>query len=66
MTLKDALNGIVTELEKIGALTSSLQRVIVSKDPQLEARIAEDLPKIQENYRKHLEGIYLAIHELPD
>jgi hypothetical protein len=66
MTLKDALNGIVTELEKIGALTSALQRVIISKDPQLEATIAEDLPKIQENYRKHLEGIYLAISELRD
>jgi hypothetical protein len=44
MKLKDALNGIANELEKIGALTSTLQRVIVSKDPLSEAKIAEDLP----------------------
>ena len=66
MTLKTALNGVVSELEQTGALVTALQDVLISKNLLTEAEIQNLFLKTLQKQKERLEYVSLAISELQD
>jgi hypothetical protein len=64
MTTKDVLNAIVTELEETGALVSTLQKALLSKDQLSESALHELFPKMREGYQRRLARLRVMIGEL--
>jgi hypothetical protein len=64
--MKQILTSIVTELEEIGALTSTMQRALIEIKALDSSQIEASFPQLRKEFQRRLAGIRVSIDELPN